>query len=119
MSSEVPPWLQEQLARYDQLQQSLQAILTQKQQVEAELAEIEKALEELRKAPSDTTVYKFAGTIMLKADRESLLKELEEKRELANTRIMVLKKQEDRIRSNLQELQNKINEAIKSRQGAS
>lgn len=118
MSSEIPPWLQEQLVRYDQLQQNLQAILVQKQQVEAELAEIEKALEELKKSPPDATVYKFAGAIMLKADREEILKELEEKRELVNTRVMVLKKQEERIRSNLQELQNKINEAVKSRQQA-
>ncbi len=109
----VPPWLQEQLARYEQIQQNLQAILSQRQQVEAELMEVEKALEELRKAPEDTVVYKFAGTIMLKADRNRLVKELEEKKELANTRIMVLKKQEERLRANLQEIQNKINEALK------
>ncbi len=109
----IPPWLQEQLVRFEQLQQNLQAIIAQRQQVEAELMEVEKALEELKKAPQDVAVYKLAGTIMLKANRDDLIKELEEKKELANTRIMVLKKQEERLKSNLQEIQNKINEALK------
>lgn len=109
----IPPWLQEQLARFEQVQQSLQAIIAQRQQVEAELIEVERALEELRKAPQDAAVYKLAGTIMLRANREELIKELEEKRELANIRITVLKKQEEKLRSNLQEIQNKIDEALR------
>lgn len=109
----IPPWLQEQLVRFEQLQQNLQAIVAQRQRVEAELMEVEKALEELKKAPQNAAVYKLAGTIMLKANRDELIKELEEKKELANTRIMVLKKQEERLKSNLQEIQNKINEALK------
>jgi hypothetical protein len=36
MSENVPAWLQEELARYDQLQQTLQALLAQKQQVDLE-----------------------------------------------------------------------------------
>ena len=47
---ELPLALREQLARYDQTQQNLQAVLAQKQQVELELGETEKALEELGRA---------------------------------------------------------------------
>ena len=47
---EIPPWLREQLARLQQLQQNLQAIMMQKQQLEAESVEIEKATEELKKS---------------------------------------------------------------------
>ena len=43
---ELPPWLREQLARLQQLQQNLQAIMMQKQQVELEVSETERALEE-------------------------------------------------------------------------
>jgi prefoldin beta subunit len=45
---ELPPWLREQLSRLQQLQQNLQAIMMQKQQVELEIVEIERALEELK-----------------------------------------------------------------------
>lgn len=112
---EIPPWLREQLARFDQLQQSLQAIMAQKQQVELELNEIERTLNELKKIEPDGIVYKYAGSILIKVKRDDLLKELEERREIANTRTLVLAKQETRVRENVKELQSKIDEALKSR----
>lgn len=111
----MPPWLREQLTRFDQLQQSLQAILLQKQQVELELTEIDRALEELRKAAPDETVYKSAGALLIRVKKDDVLKELEERKELANTRVLVLSKQEARVRENVRELQAKIDEAIKSK----
>ena len=112
---EIPPWLQEQLARFEQLQQNLQAILMQKQQVDLELAETEKATTELKKIGPDETVYKSAGSLLIKVKKDDVLKELDERRELANTRSVVLTKQETRVRENVKELQAKINEAIRSR----
>jgi len=41
---QVPPWLQEQLVKMQQAQQNLQSILAQKQQLEIEKLESEKAL---------------------------------------------------------------------------
>jgi len=38
---EIPPWLREQLARLEQLQQNLKSVQMQKQQVEAELSEVD------------------------------------------------------------------------------
>ncbi len=105
---EIPPVLREQLARYDQLQQNLQAILIQKQQVELELAEIEKALGELNKITSEDTVYKSAGSLLVKVKRDDMLKELLERKELDNTRSLVLAKQESRVRESVKELQSKI-----------
>ena len=110
---ELPPILREQLARYDQTQQNLQAVLAQKQQVELELGETEKALEELGKASDTEAVYKFAGNLLVKVKKEDVLKELSEKKELANTRKMVLSKQESRFRESLKDLQTKIDDAVK------
>jgi prefoldin beta subunit len=90
--------------------------VSQKQLLEAEKAEADRATEELNKAASDAIVYKNAGSVLVKANRDDLLKELEEKTDLTNTRILVLAKQEERIRSNLQEVQNRVNEALKSKQ---
>jgi prefoldin beta subunit len=110
---ELPPLLREQLARYDQTQQNLQAVLAQKQQVELELGEAEKALEELKKASDAEAVYKFAGNLLVKVKKEDVMKELNEKKELASTRKMVLAKQETRFRESLNDLQTKINDAVK------
>ncbi|MGD0477881.1 MAG: prefoldin subunit beta [Nitrososphaerales archaeon] len=114
--AELPPYIREQLARYDQVQQNLQSVLIQKQQVEMELAETEKALEELAKAPSSEGIYKFAGNLLVKVEKDAMVKELSEKKELGNTRKMVLGKQEGRFRENLKDLQAKIDVAVKGKQ---
>lgn len=116
---ELPPWLKEQLARLQQLQQNLQAIMMQKQQVELEIAETERALEELKKTTSEDTVYKTAGPLLVKSDRDNLIKELDEKKELSNTRIVVLGKQESRVKENLKEVENKINQMMQMAQSGS
>lgn len=107
--------LREHVVRYEQLQQNLQAIMIQKQQVELELAEIDKALTELRKTGPDDVVYKSAGSVLVRAKRDDLLKELEEKRELDNTRLAVLAKQEQRARESAKELQTKLDEMLRGR----
>ena len=112
---ELPPYLREQLARYDQIQQNLQAVLVQKQQVEMELSETEKALEELEKAVDSEAIYKFAGNLLVKVKKEDIVKELNEKKELGSTRKMVLAKQESRFRESLKELQDKIDDAVKGK----
>jgi prefoldin beta subunit len=114
---ELPPWLREQLSRLQQLQQNLQAIMMQKQQVELEIVEIERALEELKKMEGDNnSVYKGAGPLLIKTKKEDVLKELEEKKELSNTRVTVLGKQEARVKDNLKEVENKINTMIRQMQ---
>jgi prefoldin beta subunit len=113
---ELPPWLREQVSRLQQLQQNLQAIMMQKQQLEVEMVETDRALEELKKAGADDAVYKNAGSVLIKAKKEEVTKELEEKKELSNTRAMVLGKQETRVKENLKEVENKINEMIRGMQ---
>jgi prefoldin beta subunit len=110
---ELPPWLREQLSRLQQLQQNLQAIMMQKQQVELEIVEIDRALDELRKLEGNNAlVYKSAGPLLIKTKKDDVLKELEEKKELSNTRLTVLAKQETRVKDNLKEVENKINTMI-------
>jgi prefoldin beta subunit len=85
--------------------------------VELEMAEIERALEELKKTGEDELIYKSAGPLLIKAKKTEIAKELEEKKELANTRIIVLGKQETRVKENLKEVENKINQMIRGVQG--
>jgi prefoldin beta subunit len=113
--TELPPWLKEQLARYEQIQQNLQAVLIQKQQVEMELAETDKALEELKKASDSEQIYKYAGNLLIKVTRDAILKDLTEKKEIGGTRSLVLQKQESRFRDSLKEIQSKIDVTMKGK----
>ena len=69
---ELPPWLKERLSRLEQLQQNLQAIMMQKQQVEIEIVETDRALEELKKIGTEDIVYKSAGPLLIKSKKEDL-----------------------------------------------
>jgi len=104
----LPPEVQQRLLRLQQLQQTLQSILAQKQQVEIELTEIEQALSELQKTSDDTLIYKAIGTLLVKTEKEKVTADLNERKELLNTRATVLGKQEERIRTQLKELQTKL-----------
>ena len=112
-SGQMPPWLQEQLMKMQQSQQNLQSIMTQKQHLEMEKIETEKALEELKKITDDDTVYKHAGSILIKSTKQELIDELEERNELAKTRSTVLEKQESRIKESLKEQEAKITEMMR------
>jgi prefoldin beta subunit len=119
LSQEIPPWLREQLTRLDNLQQNLQSVAMQKQQVDAELSDAEKTLEELKDVPDDDQIYKYVGSLLVKVTKEAITKELEEKKDISNTRTLVLNKQESRLKENIKELQTKIDDMLKSRtQGA-
>jgi prefoldin beta subunit len=107
-SQQIPPWLQEQVARMQNLQQNLQSIMSQKQHLEMEQLETERALEVLKKATDTDAVFKSAGSILIKSTKLNLITELEEKKELSNTRVIVLSKQETRIKENLKEVEDKI-----------
>jgi len=106
--SKLPPQVQERLLRLQQVQQTLQSVLAQKQQVEIELTEIEQALGELQKMGDDAVIYKAIGTLLVKSEKAKITAELNERKELLNTRTTVLGKQEERLRSQLKDLQAKL-----------
>jgi prefoldin beta subunit len=88
------------------LEQSLQSVLMQKQAFQLELSEIENSLEELAKTKED--VYKIVGSIMIKANKEELSKELKEKKEVINLRLKSFNSQEEKISQNADSLRKKV-----------
>ena len=113
-NQQIPPVVQEHLAKLQQTQQNLQSILMQKQQLESVKLETEKALEELKKASDDESVFKHAGSIMIKSNKKDLIEELEEQIELAKTKASLLVKQEERLKTTLKEQETKIQEMMKN-----
>ena len=111
--SKLPPQVQERFLRLQQLQQTLQSVMAQKQQVDMEKTEVEQTLTELQKAADDAVIYKSAGSLLVKADKAKVTEELVERKELLNTRSTVLAKQEDRLRSQVKEVQTKLQEDLK------
>ena len=108
----LPPQLQEQLIRLQQLQQTLQVVVSQRQQLELELSEIEKALGELEKMTDKAVIYKSIGSLLVRSYRKNVMSELKERQDLANTRVTVLSRQEKRARERIKELQRRIQDRL-------
>jgi prefoldin beta subunit len=110
--SKLPPNVQERLLRLQQLQQTLQSILAQKQQVEMEKTEVEQTIAELQKTAEDTVIYKAIGSLLVKAEKPKVNEDLVERKELLDTRSTVLARQEERMRSQIKEAQTKLQEDL-------
>lgn len=106
--SSLPPNVQERLLRLQQQQQTLRTILTQKQQLELELTEVDQALSKLEELTDSAIIYKSLGSLLVKSKRTKVTNELNERKDLLNMRINVLSKQEERLRSQLKDLQSKL-----------
>jgi prefoldin beta subunit len=110
--SKLPPNVQERLLRLQQLQQTLQSILAQKQQVEMEKTEVDQTLAELQKTADDAVIYKAIGSLLVKAEKTKVNEELAERKSLLDTRSTVMARQEERIRSQVKEAQTKLQEDL-------
>ena len=110
--SKLPPNVQERLLRLQQLQQTLQSILAQKQQVEMEKTEVEQTIAELQKTAEGAVIYKAIGSLLVKAEKPKVTEDLVERKELLDTRSTVLARQEERMRSQIKEAQTKLQEDL-------
>ena len=112
---DISPKLQNQIAQFQQVQQQLQQILNQKFRMEAQLKEMDLTIDELKKTPTDSPVYKNVGALMIKvSDREGLLKEIEDDKETAEVRVKSLDRQEKMLREKYALMQDQISKAIGS-----
>jgi prefoldin beta subunit len=110
--SRLPPQVQERLLRLQQLQQTLQSVMGQKQQVEAEQTEVEQTLSELQKTADGAVIYKAIGSLLVKSEKAKVTTELVERKELLITRSTVLTRQEERLRTQVKEVQTKLQEDL-------
>ena len=110
--SNLPPQVQERLLRLQQLQQTLQVVLAQKQQVELEMTEIDQASGELQKLADDAVIYKATGSLLIRTEKGKISTDLVERKELLSTRTSILAKQEERLRGQLKDLQTKLQQDL-------
>ena len=106
--SGLPPQIQQRLLRLQQLQQTLQGVMAQKQQLELQLSEVERAVSELEKLAETAVIYKSIGALLVKSEKDKVTTELTERKELVKMRVDVLAKQEERLQTQVKDLQEKL-----------
>ncbi len=112
MTEEIPPQVQEQIAQYQNAQQQLQILGTQRLQMEAKQKELENSLKELEKVQGKR-VYKSIGMLLIEVDDpEALKKELKELSETYSLRVKTLERQEKGIREKFQKLHEHLTKTL-------
>ena len=102
---------EKKIQQFQIIEQQLDNIILQKQNFQVQLAENENASVELEK--SSKTPYKIIGTIMVSSERNSLLKDLKESREIIELRLKTLEKQENNLKEKAESLQKDLMEELK------
>jgi len=95
------------------LEQNFQNLVLQKQVFQSELSEVENAHSEIVSSEGD--VFKLIGQIMVKADKESLEKELKRKKELLSLRLKSIEKQESELVKKMEEMRDEITKKISNK----
>lgn len=117
--SRLPPQIQQRLLRLQQLQQTLQSVMAQKQQLEMQLTEVEQAVAELEKMNETAVIYKSIGTLLVKSKKAKVTTDLAERKELLKMRVDVLAKQEERLKTQVKDLQEKLQRDLRPVSGSS
>jgi len=111
--NEISPKLQNQIAQFQQLQQQLQSVLSQKFRMEAQLREVQMTIDELNKSAEDVTIYRNVGSLLIRAsDKASVLKDVEDDKETLGIRIKSLDRQEKTMRDKYNAMQEQISKAL-------
>ena len=104
---EIQKDAQQLLGQAQLYQQQMQGIMGQKEVLNMQLTEIDKALEALEET-KEKEVFKISGPVLIKTGKVEVKKELNEKKTAISLRIKSLEKGETRLKSQLEELREKL-----------
>lgn len=104
---------QENIGRLQLMEQQSQTLVMQRQQFQSQLFEVENALKEIKET---NTAYKIIGNIMVLSKKDSLEKELKQKKEIVELRIKNLENEEKKIREKAKKLQEEVLGTLKKKE---
>lgn len=110
--AEIPPNLQQQVAELQRIYERLQALSTQRIQLEIEKREAERALTEIQNLDDKTPLYKMVGSLLFKANRKTIIEELTDRIETLDMRIKALKRQEEITKKQFEEKRKEIQDRM-------
>lgn len=103
----IPKQIQDKVNQFQGLQNQLQSIALQKQQLILQSADIDNALAALEKIEKED-VYEAVGPLLIETDKKTSEKKLKENKDVVNTRVQMLEKQEKKLTEKLKELSAEI-----------
>lgn len=115
----IPEELQNKIMKFEQMRQQLQIISSQRMQMDDEAKESRDVLEILESMEKESSVYRRVGGIMVKIDDvEALKNEIQERQETIEIRLKSFQKQEETMKTGIEELQQEIAEDMNRMQSS-
>jgi len=105
---DLPPAVQEQIKQMQNLQTQIQTIKSQMELSQGRLNEIKTTLKEITDLGDEEQLFKSVGQVMFTSKAGKIKSELNEELELIELKINSLKKQEERGKNQLNELNKTI-----------
>lgn len=93
------------------IEQTINSFLIQKQTFQVEMSEIENAVREVNNA-KDGEVFRITSGIMVKKNKNELIKELEEKKQSLSLKINAIEKQEEILKKKSLSLRQSLSSAL-------
>ena len=103
--------MQEDIMKFQQFQQQLQVLTSQKQTVQIQISEIDNAISELDNY-KDKEVFEVIGTVMVKKEKDGVLTSLKDKKEIFDLRISTIDKQLEKLNEKSKQLQEKFTQYV-------
>ncbi len=98
--------MNEKIQELQILENNLQNFLSQRQNFQMELNEIDNALQELKDYKDE--IYKLVSGMLLRTDKDKILAELKEKKKITETKVLAIEKQEKLLEKRADELKKEI-----------
>lgn len=110
MTEQLPPEVQHQVMKLQQLQDQLVRVSQERSIVEAELREVERVLKVLGDLPEDSTVYRSVGSVLVKVEKKQVEQEYGDRKEILEIRLSKLKEQESLLKEQIKKAQERLKE---------
>ena len=102
-------YLQNQIKQAQDMQAQIEQVASQRYQIDMKVKELEKTLKELSAVGADVPVYKNVGPVIYRIDdKEKLVADLEEQKELSQMRLKTLENQQKSLEEKYKDLEQAI-----------
>ena len=107
MTEKMSPEIQQKLMEFQEAQQQARMVLAQKYQMELQLKEAQAALSAVEDVDKPE-IHKVVGQILIKSDKSSVVKELNEKVDMLEVRMKSLETKEKELTAKLKSIQDRL-----------
>ncbi len=108
----MSPETQEKITQLQLFEQNMHQFLTQKRTFQSQVLEIDNAVKELDGC--EGAVYKIVGGVMLQSEKDKLLADLKERKDVLDLRLSSVEKQEKATKEKAEKIQAEVMQAIEA-----